>query len=150
MCAYLRIRFERTRDQSDIDLAVNIGRLTVEELDPGSPFRALFLTNLGGSLLQRHYHSQRSEDLDEAVTAQSEAVSAARPGHPDQPLFLMNLALTLDQRFHRTGELDTPGSGRNCQEAAGRTPPEHPSRPMDPSNLSTCLDSLATETEDRR
>jgi hypothetical protein len=151
LCAYLRIRFERNRDESDIDLAVDLGRRTVEELDPGSPYRAMFLSNLGASLLARHSYSERAEDLDDAVAAESMAVSAVGPGHPDRPMYLMNLGLTLNQRFHRTGGqlADAREAVRNCREAVEATPPAHASRAQFLSNVSACLDSLAYETEEQ-
>ncbi|WP_239341578.1 CHAT domain-containing protein, partial [Frankia sp. CiP3] len=104
--AALRIRFERTGAQADLDDAVDAVdacRAAVAATPTDHPNRAMYLFNLGNALQTRFERTGELADLDDAVDAGRAAVAATASDHPDRAGRLSNLGLALRTRFGRTG-----------------------------------------------
>ena len=67
--------------------------------------RALYLTNLGIGLLDRHFLTGSQADLDAAIAAQEEAVEIGTDDPAGQAIRKNNLGAALTARYGRTGSM---------------------------------------------
>ncbi|BCB73648.1 hypothetical protein GCM10022251_77600 [Phytohabitans flavus] len=137
----LRVRFERTGAEADIDRAVRVGREAAAATSSGHTDRRGYPSNLGGTLQTRFGHSADLADLDEATRVSQEATATIPDEHPDRAAMLTNLGLALRTRFARIGDVvDLDEAIRVGQRAMAAMPDDQPDRPAMLLNLGGSLD----------
>ena len=80
----LRIRFERTGAQADLDKAIDMARQAAAATPSGHPDRAAVLSGLGTSLLTRFGQTGAQADLDDAIQV-GRSTAQSRPQRPRRP-----------------------------------------------------------------
>lgn len=105
----LRMRFERTGRQDDIDDSIAAARKALEALPDGHPFLAGLLSNLAGALRTKFDHAGVMNVLDESIALGRRALSVEPKGHRDASVFRMNLGTSLLVRSHYTKSLEDIG-----------------------------------------
>ena len=145
-----RDRYDLTGDATDLDLAIDRLRISIEVSPTGDTGLALRLSNLGYALTSRHERSNAIRDLDEAIEVTQRAMDLAPPGSPDRARYAGNLCSDLVMRS-RTDHDDGSDLQRACE--AGRasvesTPPGHPLRGLHLTNLSNALRQEYHRTHD--
>ena len=107
------------------DEAVTVGRDAVAAAPPDYPYRAGYLSNLGGALQKRFERTGNPADIDEAVAVGREAVAVIPPGDPGRATALSNVCRALRIRFERTrnqGDLDDAVIAGRTAVAIGAAP----------------------------
>ncbi|KAJ7743643.1 hypothetical protein B0H16DRAFT_1008648 [Mycena metata] len=105
--------------------------------DPG---HAIYLADLGRSLLHRFERLGSLLDINRSVLMFEEAVQLTPDGHPDKPSRLNNLGNSLLGRFKQLGDLsDINKSILMKEEAVQLTPDGHPDKPSLLNNLGSSL-----------
>ncbi|KAF6745237.1 CHAT domain-containing protein, partial [Ephemerocybe angulata] len=139
--------FDRNRNLSDLDKAIEAQRLAVK-LTPASAHSQLFvrLCALGNSLGERFQMTDNRSDINWAISFQVEAVLIAE-GHPMLPTALSNLGISFRNRFDRTGDLRDISNALFAQRRAVELVPEsNPALPRILNNLGISLRSRFERT----
>ncbi len=145
----LRARFERSRDNADLDEAIETGRQALAVLPAGQPDRPAVLSHLAATLRTRFEYSGNRDDLDEAVATAREALAGTEQNARLRPGVLSNLAATLTARSEFTGDLsDLDEAIDAIREVLVTLPDGHVDRPAVLSNLAAALRSRAERTGD--
>ncbi|KAF7366555.1 CHAT domain-containing protein [Mycena sanguinolenta] len=101
---------------------------------------AIYLANLGMSLLDRFQKLGNLLDINRAIEMLKDAVQLTPDGHPDKPSWLNNLGNSLLRRFEQLGDLDDLNQSVLRFEAAiALTPDGHPDIPSQLNNLGNSL-----------
>ncbi|MDG6106954.1 CHAT domain-containing protein [Dactylosporangium aurantiacum] len=138
LASALATRFDHTGTVDDLDAAVDLLWLAVEESDPRE--RPGHLANLAGALFLRSLHRGDAHSLTAAVDAAWAAVDSAAAGDPDRHKLLAALARAARTRFQRYGALaDADTAVEALREAAAAVDPAHPDHAGHQSALSTAL-----------
>ncbi|MFE0135762.1 CHAT domain-containing protein [Streptomyces sp. NPDC059037] len=136
----LRVRFQRTGAQADLDEAVHLGREAVDTALAEHPERAKWLTNCAATLMLRFEQTGAEADLDEAVRLGREAVDTTPADHPERAGILSSVGSSLRIRFERTGaRADLDEAAHLGRKAVDATPADHPQRAGWLSNLTATL-----------
>ncbi|MFJ9561489.1 hypothetical protein ACIRQQ_15800 [Streptomyces fuscichromogenes] len=91
-------------DTTDVDEAVAVLRLAVEEADAHDPRRPEYWSNLANALVARAEHTVTPPDLSEAVALHRKALATLPPNHTARPVISANLAAALGASYSATGE----------------------------------------------
>jgi tetratricopeptide (TPR) repeat protein len=94
--------FERTRDITYIDRAIEIAELAERFAPLGHDERSAVLSTLANNLSTRYDWTDAEQDLHRAIQADQMAIKAAPPGHRNRGAALHGLGLSLGRRFDRT------------------------------------------------
>jgi tetratricopeptide (TPR) repeat protein len=136
----LRIRFERTGLDADLEQAIAAGRQAVDLTPAGHPDRPVMLLNLGSALQWRFERTGRPADLAETVGCLREAAATTPEGHPDRTRTHAALGGALGAGYEKTGlEADLEEAVRYLRAAADASPVADPDRPRILANLGTLL-----------
>ncbi|MFF0204920.1 CHAT domain-containing protein [Streptomyces sp. NPDC005017] len=104
LCLALNNLFCRTGEPTDLNEAVDAGRLATDAFPAGHVKRAGAMTNLSSVLMLRARLTGRRGDADEAVRYARTAVGAVPRPHPDRCRHLSSLASALLSRFLVSGD----------------------------------------------
>src|SRR5207248_692643 len=122
--SWLGRRFERTGAIDDLNRAIEVTDMAIQNTPPDHSDRAGRLNNLGSWLGSRFERAGAIEDLNRAIEITDMAVATAPSGHPDRAAILLNLGSWADMRFALTEvQRDVEASilcfteGWNCQNA---------------------------------
>lgn len=140
----LLVRFNRTHAGQDIDRAIELFSMVVEDTPPGHRALAGGLSMLAGCLGYRsRYMKERSvEDINRAVETASKAVEVTLPGDPEQARWIRVLSDLLCQRFEQIPSTPIEDFERAAQlayEAMLLSPPGGLDRAMALNSLGTLL-----------
>ncbi|PPR00912.1 hypothetical protein CVT26_015522 [Gymnopilus dilepis] len=128
----LALRFENTRDTSDLDEAIRLQSEVMDSLLPCDPGRWQALALLGGLLQDRFEKSNPSnpQDLDHAISFCKQAVAVGPPICSDYHALLRKLVSLLVRRFKlRRMSRDMEDSFLTQNRLVNSFPPNHPGRP---------------------
>ncbi|MBF6339366.1 CHAT domain-containing protein [Nocardia abscessus] len=94
----LRLRFERTGDETDLAEAIRAGRDAVETTPAGHPSRPEHLSNLGTAFHRRFDAFGDPADLDDAIDLFHAAAEGIPADSPRRVISLSNLGVALHSR----------------------------------------------------
>jgi tetratricopeptide (TPR) repeat protein len=140
LCAALRIRFERTGELADLNLAVAVGEQAVAATLTDDPGLGAALANLAAALQRRFERTGALADLDHAVDLDEQALAATPSGNPDRAGILSNLGSILRTRFERAGDAaDVNQAVAVSRQALDSIHADDPRRAVYLSNLCAAL-----------
>lgn len=123
----LHTRFERTRNQRDLNDALELSETAVATTSDTSPRLPSYLTTRALLLHERHTLTGSPSDLDDAVATSRRAVDLLGGGHIERLRALSLLSVTLETRYETTGArrdlddaitaADTAANGRGPNRA---------------------------------
>ncbi|KAF5338764.1 hypothetical protein D9611_013322 [Ephemerocybe angulata] len=120
--------FDRNRNLSDLDKAIEAQRLAVKLTPASAEHSQLFVRLCDVS------------DIDGAISSQIKAVQLLPEGHPRLPTVLCDLGILFKNRFNRTGELRDISNALFVQRrAAELVPDDNPALPIILNNLGNSL-----------
>lgn len=134
-CLVYRLRYTRSGNASDLDLAVGAGTESLGLRNDPS-----VRNNLAVAHWQRFVAKGDRQDLRRAIETQTALLDATSQGHPARAGRASNLAASLHQAHRHTGDLDLLDDAvRRAREAVELTPPRHLDRGGYRSNLAAML-----------
>ncbi|MEU6859336.1 CHAT domain-containing protein [Glycomyces sp. NPDC046736] len=134
---WTRERAELTDSPTDLDHAVEYGRLAVDTASPDDPNRAVFNLKLAESHRTRYTRDGDPADLDTQIDLLR---SANGPGHTDPAAPLAELGVALWRRFTTRGQAaDLEEAVAVHRRAVAATPEANPNRAARLCNLANAL-----------
>jgi hypothetical protein len=95
----------KSNNGHDLDRAIEMKELAVEETPDDHPAKPQSLSTLGNSYQLRFEQTQEPDDLERAIQRKEEAVSITGDDDPNRALSLNNSAVSFESRYKRTGSL---------------------------------------------
>jgi tetratricopeptide (TPR) repeat protein len=100
----------------------------------------VYVSNLGGKLLERYRRIGAIEDLETTIRIYEEGLQKLLPESPYRPTFVYNLAIALRNRFDQSQKIDDLNRAIDYfEEACDRTPEDSLDYPIRLNGLSTGL-----------
>jgi tetratricopeptide (TPR) repeat protein len=106
----LRVRYEKTGDQSDLSAAITSLRQAADATPSHDRNYAAIQSGLGEALLNRHEGVFSDEDLDESIASFEKALAATAAENPARVRYLSQLASALTERISLTESDEREGS----------------------------------------
>ncbi|MER5650401.1 CHAT domain-containing protein [Streptosporangium sp. NPDC002524] len=136
----LRLRFDRTGSEADLDAAIAVGGESVAGDAAHDPDLAFHLSALANSLHLRFDHRGDPADIDATVGLSKAAVEASGSGDPSYAMYLSNHGNALRDLAERTGSAaDLEDAVRYGRAAVAAAAPRDANLPMYRANLSLAL-----------
>lgn len=104
VCFLLVQRFARTKQPSDLDRALDLGRQAAERVPRTSRLYTTCQNNFALALRTRYEHTQDVANLEEAIELARRAVDGTPEDDPERAVHLLNLARALHHRHRRGGD----------------------------------------------
>ncbi|MFE0849748.1 hypothetical protein, partial [Streptomyces rochei] len=140
--------FDRTRDSTQLDEAVDLLRRAVELWEPDKSEESIVLSALSNALLRRYDHSGGPTDLDEALVYARRAADAAPTNDPVVLPTLTSLVGALREARRRNPErVDVGDLVALSQRVVDLAPPDHAALGMFQYNLGLARKEKAEATE---
>jgi tetratricopeptide (TPR) repeat protein len=144
LCMLHRLRWERERDERQLERSLAYGRQAVDASPPGDPELGRHMSSLATSLQEAFDHRGRVADIDEAIGLYRACLDILATDHPEYAGTESNLANALLRRTRRHPDpaaLDE--AVRYARAALDHTPAHDPVYPVRLVNLGGALAGLA-------
>jgi tetratricopeptide (TPR) repeat protein len=149
LASLLSERFQETSQDIFLIECIDIQRHICAVCTPGSPDRALSVSDLASSLGTLFQERGEESLLSEAIDLNREALSLRRSGDPDRSVSCNNLAYTLWMRFNQTGEKSLLTEAIDLhRESLALRHSGHPDRSLSCNNLAISLKTCFDQTGD--
>ena len=136
-------RFVQTRDDRDLNMAINLVREVLAKIPTNHPNRIHQLHNLASGLQTRYDSHGTIDDLEEAISVIKKAVAQCPQGHSERGRYLFNYGNGLLNLFLLKGNRDNLTNAITAlEESIKCTPINHP-------DLSERLNALARALRSR-
>lgn len=103
----MRLKFERTFQDEDLERAIDAGRRCLAVMIPQSTHKPLFLSNLSDTLAARFSRKGQNDDLQEALQLARDAVEASSSLGQFRGAALETLASRLGALHHTDGDVQS-------------------------------------------
>ncbi|MFD5952099.1 CHAT domain-containing protein [Streptomyces collinus] len=144
----LKQLFDRTRDFTQLDEAVDLLRRAVESCEPDESEAPIVLSGLSSALLCRYGHSGGPADLDEALVYARRAADAVPANDPVALLTLTSLTGALLEERRRSPErVDVDDLVALCRRVIDLAPPDHAALGVFHHNLGIARKERSEATE---
>jgi tetratricopeptide (TPR) repeat protein len=144
----LKRLFDRTRDSTQLDEAVDLLRRAVELCEPDESEESIVLSELSSALLRRYDHSGGPADLDEALVYARRAADAVPVNDPVAlPTLTSLVGALLEERRRNPERVDMGDLVALCRRVVDLAPPDHAALGMFQYNLGIAHKEQAEATE---
>jgi tetratricopeptide (TPR) repeat protein len=136
----LVMRYERTAELSDLDLALEWGQQSVNGCTEDMVTKSRRLNNLSIGWGRRYERTTELRDLENAIERSMQSVNLCPPGDIFRPIHLNSLGIWLGWRFERTNDMtDLDEAIVWTTQAVDEINQDHPARNEFLSNLGSFL-----------
>jgi Tetratricopeptide repeat len=132
----LRLSFERTGAQADLEESINVCRSAVQATPADHPDLARCLSNLGDALRTRFKRAGKPADRDEASTAYARVTEEVVSGTPSMRIYAARMAALLTAQTH-------PQRAADLMETAVRLLAQTAPRRLDRADQQHVLEGFA-------
>jgi tetratricopeptide (TPR) repeat protein len=144
----LKQLFDRTRDSTQLDEAVDLLRRAVELWEADESEESIVLSALSSALLRRYDHSGGPADLDEALVYARRAADAIPANDPVAlPTLTSLVSALLEERRRNPERVDMGDLVALCRRVVDLAPPDHAALGMFQYNLGIAHKEQTEATE---